>query len=203
MKNILLLIMILIIPHSNIKDNYQEEARIIRNDKGLIEKVNMLITIENDLKELIINPKIFATLRNYKKVEKGDWIEINIIINNKTKKNYQYVKNSFRFETDNFSNDRSNYRFTKIKGFDGKRINKVFSYKENNTDKEIKEAYDYFYQEVLDVSVVKENIVNIKENDKVNILKIIVKINDDKYKDIYENYNYYGKTSFKLKNNLL
>ena len=184
----------------------REEAVPIYNDMGEISSINYNITIDGDYKVVKIEPDIFGALREYKKLDKNDYILVNINVKSKKKK-YQYIANSFTVETDSFKKDRENYTFLSETGFDGKKINSIFiPWKENLTEKEsnlklIKKEYDYFYLNVLDFSYdgnIYFNMDNYKDIEYQDGFKLFIRINDN-YKEIYKDYEYYGEISFKLK----
>lgn len=181
----------------------KEEVIPIYNEEGYIYEINLNITI-NGYKEIEINPMVFEALREYKDLKKGDktLIKINIL----SKDKYIYEKESFVIETDDFKADRGNYEFLEKCGFDGKKINKIFipweeNLKEKEANKEkIKEAYDYFYLNILEFSYdgkIYYSLDNYKDINYNKGFKLYININDN-YRDIYKDYNYYGKVSFKL-----
>lgn len=195
--------------------NTMEDIKVIKNDEGKLNRIDINLTLKDNDRELIIRPKVFESLRQFKRIDKYDYIEVNIICKNDTNFNYTYVKSSLKFDTDDFIIDRNNYQFTKLKGFDGKRINKLFATKKDDSEENIKRDYNYFYQNILKISLNEINFFSIdKLNDKniknirlvkkteQKLFKIIIKIDSNKYKNKYENYNYYGKMEFKLKRDL-
>lgn len=183
-----------------------EEAIPVYNDLGEVSVINYNITLNSDDKIVKIKPDIFGALREYKKLKKDD----NVLIKIKVKSNkhrYQYVLNSFTIETDSFKNDEENYTFLKKSGFDGKKINSIFipwksNLKEKETDLQlIKNEYDYFYLNVLDFSYngkIYYNMDNYKDIEYKDGFNLFIQINDN-YKEIYQDYEYYGEISFILK----
>lgn len=183
-----------------------EEAIPVYNDFGEVSVINYNITLNSDDKIVKIKPDIFGALREYKKLKKDD----NVLIKIKVKSNkhrYQYVLNSFTIETDSFKNDEENYTFLKKFGFDGKKINSIFipwksNLKEKETDLQlIKNEYDYFYLNVLDFSYngkIYYNMDNYKDIEYKDGFNLFIQINDN-YKEIYQDYEYYGEISFILK----
>ncbi len=187
----------------NFKDYYNEEVIPIYDKNGQIIQINYNITLGNK-KYYLIKPDIFGALREYKSIDKNSFVKVVVRIKNK---NYQYVENSFNIETDSFINDKSNYNFLNIEGFDGKKINSIFiPYKRNLEEKEndlekIKDAYDNFYLNILDFSYdgkIYYNMDNYKDIEYKNGFTLYIRINEN-YLDIYKDYNYYGEISFKVK----
>ena len=186
-------------------NHYMEEAFPIYNKVGDLVEIDYLITLNDKINYYELNPKIFETLREYKQVKKNDKIKVNIKI--RSNKNYKYLKNSFNIEPDSFLIDRNNYTFLNITGFDGKKINSIFipwqeDLQKKETDLEkIKKAYNDFYLNILEFSYddnIYYNMDNYKDINYNNGFTLYFKINEN-YKDIYKDYNYYGKISLKLK----
>ena len=183
-----------------------EEAIPVYNDLGEVSVIYYNITLNSDDKIVKIKPDIFGALREYKKLKKDDKVLIKIKVKS-NKHRYQYVLNSFTIETDSFKNDEENYTFLKKPGFDGKKINSIFipwksNLKEKETDLQlIKNEYDYFYLNVLDFSYngkIYYNMDNYKDIEYKDGFNLFIQINDN-YKEIYQDYEYYGEISFILK----
>lgn len=109
----------------------KEEITPIRNDKGKLKGIDVVITIPEDCteKELIISPSIFETINGYKHIMPGDKIKINFKVINNSPHNYLYKDNSLLISTADISKlgIEENFTDTNAIGFDGNKIYTIFS----------------------------------------------------------------------------
>ncbi len=101
-----------------------EKINPIRNQAGVIDTFDIQIEIPKEYrKETVeINSCIFDAINNYKTLDPGEAININLEIKNNSQYNYSYEKNSFRLLTKTIGSNTKNT----ILGFDQKNISDNF-----------------------------------------------------------------------------
>lgn len=113
------------------QENIAEEITPIRNNKGEITGINVILIIkEEETKEqLVLSPSIFQTISAYKKLNPGDKININMKIINQSNYDYEYVDNSLILSTEDLTRleSKDNFVDTTATGFDGRTIYDIFS----------------------------------------------------------------------------
>lgn len=110
------------------QENLNEEVLPIRDIYNNFLGINYTITIPSDFKrgDLKVVPDIFGGVREYKELEAGDSVEVNIKINNESNCSFLYRDNSLVIETEKLK-EVTNYKDTIGVGFDQQKIYDIFS----------------------------------------------------------------------------
>lgn len=132
--------------NNNQTTNLKENVSVKRNKEGNIKKIKITITIPKTTNQsiIVISPKLFESITEYKPLKEGDSTNIELVIKNNSKYTYKYLENSLKISTNDLSltTDSKNYVDTKAIGFDQNKIYDIFSPK-RTFNSAIKALYNY------------------------------------------------------------
>lgn len=111
---------------NTMSDNIKEEVITTYDQNGILSQLDITLEIPEDYekKNITINPSIFDSIKEYKKLLPGDRIKINLKIKNNSKYNYNYISNSFLISTSDptLLGIKDNFIDTTAIGFDNRTI---------------------------------------------------------------------------------